>query len=127
MCCERVEELRSHKTAITAEGMLYQGYVTRPLRRAWMEDAFIGRRAVALRIRRLEAELERAQECIQHWTPILQVLKRQEEPLFNQFFVQSTVQEKLNDYLRSLEIKKEIAQTEEQLSQLNLLWLDEQR
>ena len=35
--------------------------------------------------------------------------------------------EKLNDYLRSLEIKKEIAQTEEQLSQLNLLWLDEQR
>lgn len=107
--------------------MLYQGYVTRPLRRAWMEDAFIGRHAVALRIRRLEAELERAQECIQHWTPILQVLKRQEEPLFNQFFVQSTVQEKLNDYLRSLEIKKEIAQTEEQLSQLNLLWLDEQR
>ncbi|MFQ7399039.1 MAG: hypothetical protein ACLRNW_14740 [Neglectibacter sp.] len=88
-----MEELRSHKTAITAEGMLYQGYVTRPLRRAWMEDAFIGRRAVALRIRRLEAELERAQECIQHWTPILQVLKRQEEPLFNQFFVQSTVQE----------------------------------
>ena len=127
VCCERVEELRSHKTAITAEGMLYQGYVTRPLRRAWMEDAFIGRRAVALRIRRLEAELERAQECIQHWTPILQVLKRQEEPLFNQFFVQSTVQEKLNDYLRSLEIKKEIAQTEEQLSQLNLLWLDEKR
>ena len=127
VCCERVEELRSHKTAITAEGMLYQGYVTRPLRRAWMEDAFIGRRAVALRLRRLEAELERAQECIQHWTPILQVLKRQEEPLFNQFFVQSTVQEKLNDYLRSLEIKKEIAQTEEQLSQLNLLWLDEQR
>ena len=77
------------------------------------------------RVKELEAELERAQECIQHWTPILQVLKRQEEPLFNQFFVQSTVQEKLNDYLRSLEIKKEIAQTEEQLSQLNLLWLDE--
>lgn len=127
VCCERVEELRSHKTAITAEGMLYQGYVTRPLRRAWMEDAFIGRRAVALRIQRLEVELERAQERIRHWSPVLQVLKRQAEPLFTQFFVQSTVQEKLNDYLRSLEIKKEIAQTEEQLSQLNLLWLDEQR
>lgn len=127
VCCERVEELRSHKTAITAEGMLYQGYVTRPLRHAWMEDAFIGRRAVALRIQRLEAELERAQECIRHWSPILQVLKRQTEPLFTQFFVQSTVQEKLNDYLRNLEIKEEIAQTEEQLSHLNLLWLNEQR
>ena len=74
VCCARVEELRSHKTAITAEGMLYQGYVTRPLRRAWMEDAFIGRRAVALRLRSLEAELVRAQECIQHLPPILHVL-----------------------------------------------------
>ena len=127
VCCERVEELRSHKTAITAEGMLYQGYVTRPLRRMWMEDAFIGRRAVALRIQRLEMELGQAKERIQYWSPILQVLKRQAEPLFTQFFVQSTVQEKLNDYLRTLELKEELAQTEEQLSRLDLLWLDEQR
>ena len=42
ICCTRVEELRDYKTAITAEGMLYQGYVARPLRRSWMEDAFIG-------------------------------------------------------------------------------------
>lgn len=127
VCCARVEELRSHQTAITAEGMLYQGYVTRPLRRAWMEDAFLGRRAVALRIHRLEAELARAQACIQYWSPILQVLNRQAEPLFTQFFVQSTVQEKLDDYLRSLEIKEEILQTEEQLSKLDLLWLVAQR
>ena len=127
VCCARVEELRSHQTAITAEGMLYQGYVTRPLRRAWMEDAFIGRRAVALRIHRLEEELARAQERIQYWSPILQILNRQAEPLFTQFFVQSTVQEKLEDYLRSLEIKEEILQTEEQLSKLDLLWLVAQR
>ena len=127
VCCERAEDLRSYKTAITAEGMLYQGYVTRPLRRAWMENAFIGRRAVSLRIQRLEAELEQAQGRIRHWSPILQVLKRQAEPLFTQFFVQSTVQEKQNDYLRGLEIKEELVQTEEQLSHLNLLWLDEQR
>ena len=127
VCCGRVEELRSHQTAITAEGMLYQGYVTRPLRRAWMEDAFIGRRAVALRIQRLEAELAHAQACIQYWSPILQVLRRQAEPLFTKFFVQSTVGEKLEDYLRSLEIKEEIAQTEEQLSKLDLLWLAAQR
>lgn len=127
VCCQRVEELRNHKTAITADGMLYQGYVTRPLRRAWMENAFLGRRAVALRIQRMERELERAEEQIRYWSPILQVLKRQEEPLFTQFFVQSTVEGKVKDYLRSLEIEKEIAQAEEQLSQLNLLWLDEQR
>lgn len=127
ICCTRVEELRDYKTAITAEGMLYQGYVARPLRRAWMEDAFIGRRAVELRIRRLEVELAQVEDAIRYWNPILQVLKNQDEPLFTQFFVQNTVQEKLDGYTRSLEIKKEIVEIENQLSHLDLFWLDEQR
>lgn len=127
ICCTRVEELRDYKTAITAEGMLYQGYVARPLRRSWMEDAFIGRRAVELRIRRLKVELAQVEDAIRYWNPILQVLKNQDEPLFTQFFVQNTVQEKLDGYTRSLEIKKEIVEIENQLSQLNLFWLDEQR
>ena len=127
ICCSRVEELRDYKTAITAEGMLYQGYVARPLRRSWMEDAFIGRRAVELRIRRLEVELAQVEDAIRHWNPILQVLKNQDEPLFTQFFVQNTVQEKLDGYTRSLEIKKEIVEIDNQLSHLDLFWLDEQR
>ena len=127
ICCSRVEELRDYKTAITAEGMLYQGYVARPLRRAWMEDAFIGRRAVELRIRRLEVELAQVEDAIRYWNPILQVLKNQYEPLFTQFFVQNTVQEKLDGYTRSLEIKKEIVEIDNQLSHLDLFWLDEQR
>ena len=127
ICCIRVEELRDYKTAITAEGMLYQGYVARPLRRAWMEDAFIGRRAVELRIRRLEVELAQVEGAIRYWNPILQVLKNQDEPLFTQFFVQNTVQEKLDGYTRSLEIKKEIVEIDNQLSHLDLFWLDEQR
>lgn len=32
ICCDNVEQLRSYKTAITSEGMLYQGYVARALR-----------------------------------------------------------------------------------------------
>lgn len=127
VCCDRMEELRTYRTAITAEGMLYQGYVARPLRRAWMEDAFIGRRAVALRIQRLEEELKQLKSDIQHWLPILLVLQQRDDPLFNQFFVQNTVEEKLRDYLRGLELKTEIEQIEEQISQLDLLWLDEQR
>ena len=127
VCCDRMEELRTYRTAITAEGMLYQGYVARPLRRAWMEDAFIGHRAVALRIQRLEEELKLLKSDIQHWLPILLVLQQRDDPLFNQFFVQNTVEEKLRDYLRGLELKTEIEQIEEQISQLDLLWLDEQR
>lgn len=37
--CMELSELRKHKTAITPEGMLYQGYVARPLSPALMADA----------------------------------------------------------------------------------------
>jgi hypothetical protein len=30
VCCAHVNELRQYKTALTAEGMVYQGYVARP-------------------------------------------------------------------------------------------------
>ena len=126
VCCTHVEQLRDHKTSITAEGMLYQGYVARPLRRELMEDAFIGRRAVALRIQRLEAELHQLQANMQHWKPIHQVLRNSPEPLFSQYFVQTTVPEKLQAYLRGLEITREVEQIDEQLSQLDLMWLAEQ-
>ena len=42
ICCDTAEQLRCYKTAITAEGMLYQGYVARALRKGWMEDASSG-------------------------------------------------------------------------------------
>lgn len=106
---------------------MYQGYVARPLRRELMEGAFIGRRAVELRIQRLESELKQTEVMIQQLAPILQVLSRQNEPLFTRYFVQSIVQEKLADYLRGLEITTEVAKIDEQLSQLDLLWLNEQR
>ena len=59
VCCNAVAQLRKHRTAITADGMLYQGYVARAIRRELMDDAFIGRRAVSLRISRLQ-EIGRA-------------------------------------------------------------------
>ena len=120
VCCDRVEQLRSFKMAITADGMLYQGYVARSMRRERMDDAFIGRRAVSLRISRLEDEL-------QDWTPIRQLLAQSKDPLFTNFFVQSTVAEKQNAYLRGMKITDEVASIDEQLSKLDLLWLDEQR
>lgn len=127
VCCAKAEQLRNYKTAITAEGMLYQGYVARSLRQELMEDAFIGRRAVSLRITRLQEELVQLKEELNHWTPIHQLLSRQKEPLFTQYFVQATVVQRQADYLRGLEITGEISNIDDQLSHLDLLWLDEQR
>lgn len=127
VCCNTAAQLRKHRTAITADGMLYQGYVARVIRRELMDDAFIGRRAVSLRISRLQEELAQIEAELRHWAPILQLLSKQKEPLFTQYFVQSTVVEKQNAYLRGIEINGEITSIDEQLSKLDLLWLDEQR
>ena len=54
------------------------------------------------------------------------MLKHSLDPVFTQFFVQTRVQEKLDDYLHLLEIKKEIKKIAEQISNLNFFWLKEQ-
>ena len=50
-----------------------------------------------------------------------------QDPLFTQRFVRIDVAQKQEDYQRVQTITKEIAEVKNQLSQLNLFWLDEQR
>ena len=129
VCCTHVSQLRKHRTAITAEGMVYQGYVARPLRKELMEDAFIGRRAVALRIEKLETEWKAAEAELTGWKPVAAELAKHKdrEPLFSRYFVHDTVEQRRADYQRGLEIAKEVEQLEEELSHLDLFWLKEQR
>ena len=127
VCCEKAEQLRNFKTAITADGLLYQGYVIRSIRRELMDDAFIGRYAVSLRVSRLEKELKQIEDHLRYWNPIRQLLSWSKEPLFTHFFVQNTVAEKQKAYLRGIEIANEVTDIDDQLSKLDLLWLDEQR
>lgn len=75
----------------------------------------------------MQAELERLEEEQKHWKPIYENLSGQEEPLFTQRFVEADVAERREDYSRSLDIVKEMAEIDEQMSHLNLLWLCEQR
>lgn len=128
VCCDRVEDLRKYRTAITPEGMLYQGYVVRPLRKEQMEEAYIGRRAVALRLRQIEAEAAELQASIQETEPIYRALTQAQnhEPLLSARYVQATLPQRREDYHCSLEITKKIAQAEEKLSQLDLFWLETQ-
>lgn len=127
VCCEHVHQLREHKMAMTSEGMLYQGYVSRPLRKDLMEDTFIGRQAVTFRIQRLEKDLQKLEGHLMQWTPIYQSLSSQKEFLFNAYFVKTLLPQRQTDYLRILSIKKEVSEMEEQLSSLDFFWLEEQR
>lgn len=129
VCCAHVDQLRRHRTAITAEGMLYQGYVVRPIRKQLMDDAFIGRRAIELRIAKTVEELGEINSKLQRWKPIYKVLgqHQQSESLFTQYYVSSVIAERQRNYNRGLEISGELQDVEEQLSHLDLFWLDEQR
>jgi uncharacterized protein YPO0396 len=129
VCCTHVNQLRRHKTAITADGMVYQGYVARPIKKELMDNAFIGRRAVTLRISRLESELTDIQKMLRFWKPIYQKLSEQQDRsgLFSQYFVQKVVVERQSDYRRSTEISTELEQIGNQISHLDLFWLNEQR
>lgn len=127
VCCETVEQLRNFKTAITEDGMFYQGYVARSMQRDRMENAFIGHYAVSLRVSRLEEERKRIEVELHHWKPIRQLLEPEKEPLFTQFFVQNTIAEKQAAHRRCAEIAGEIAKVDAQLSKTDFQWLEEQQ
>ncbi len=128
ICCEEAEDLRRHKTAITPEGLLYQGYVVRPLRAEQMEEAYIGRRAVALRLAQIEEEVSKFRENMKAVQPLYEVLSKAQthEPLISARYVQSTLREQSEDCRREKEITGELKKAEEKLSRLDLFWLEEQ-
>lgn len=127
VCCETAQQLREFKTAITADGMLYQGYVARSMQRDRMENAFIGHRAVSLRMSRLEEELAQIKAELGRWQPIRQLFAQAKEPLFTQFFVQNTIAEKQEAHRRCAELTGEIAEVDAQLSKTDFQWLEEQQ
>lgn len=59
MKCESVQELNSHRTAITRSCMLYKNYVSRKLNPARYATPFLGRNALQIQICQNEAKLEK--------------------------------------------------------------------
>ena len=129
VCCTHVSQLRKHRTAITEEGMLYQGYVARPIRKELMEDAFIGRAAISIRATRLESELKSLRENLQALSPLYAEIDKSKnrEFLFSMRFVSDEITQRQRDYLRGLEIVHDLDRVEDELSHLNLFWLDSKR
>lgn len=63
MKCETMEQLRSYKTAVTSDCMVYQGYRLRHMNpEEYTRHAYIGEKSMRGRIRRLEDHCNRLQE-----------------------------------------------------------------
>lgn len=56
--CQDIHELADHKVAMTAEGFLYQGYVTRNLDRETYKNPYIGQNAYRVQIENTKLLLE---------------------------------------------------------------------
>ena len=125
VCCAHVSQLRKHRTAITEDGMLYQGYVARPIRKALMDDVFIGRSAISIRINRLEREAEQIKEGLILLSPLYSETDKQKnhEYLFSKRFLSEEISQRQTDYLRGLEITPELDRIDDELSHLDLFWL----
>ena len=126
MCCGSTDELRLHRTSVTAEGMLYQGYVARPIRRELMESAYIGQRAIKLRSRQLEAETVRLSREIDLMRPTAEELRSLSDiqPLFTKHFVHSNIADGQKSLLRKHETESELNEVIKAYDRLDLLWLD---
>ena len=129
VCCAHVSQLRKHRTSITEEGMLYQGYVARPIRKALMDDAFIGRAAIDIRVARLESEMEILSENLHLLSPLYEKIDKNKnrEFLFSMRFVSDEITQRQHDYFRGLEIGRDLDKVEDELSHLDLFWLDSKR
>jgi hypothetical protein len=75
--------------------MLYQGYAARPLSRALMNDAYIGKLAVEKRLRRLEQSQSTLSEGIAALQAVRDILVRQKEKeaLLTERYVQTALRE----------------------------------
>ncbi len=58
MRCDRVEQLKEHRIAVTADCMLYQGYVVRNIDPKLYRNPYIGQNAFRMQIEQIKAELE---------------------------------------------------------------------
>ncbi|HVI39388.1 MAG TPA: SbcC/MukB-like Walker B domain-containing protein [Anaerovoracaceae bacterium] len=123
--CMEVSELRKYRTAITPEGMLYQGYVARPLSRALMNDAYIGKLAIKKRLERLELAQQTLSETIKMIQATRDLLSKQKgkEPLITERYVQTVIRDSIDKFSRTEELSVQLTDLNKAYDALDLTWL----
>lgn len=79
MCCERVQELRSHQKAVTPTCMAYSGFVVRRMNPAIYERHYLGRAAAERRAEQIVRELTTVDtelKTLQHYDEVLRPVAR---------------------------------------------------
>lgn len=123
--CMDVSELRNYRTAITPEGMLYQGYVARPLSQVLMANAYIGKLAFKKRLERLELAQQTLSETIRAIKSTRDFLNqhKEKESLITERYVQTVIRDSIEKFSRTKELSGQLGKLEKAYDALDLTWL----
>ena len=116
--CSSVKELPSHKSAVTPDCMLYQGYRLQHMNpRNYTEEAYIGRRAIERRLMKLDEKLA---ECREQLEPLERKLAKI-SGLLQKEYLQDGAESYLNRLQEVCRIREKEVQREEYLNKIEEL------
>ncbi len=121
--CEEVEELRKHRTAITADCMLYKNYVLRKIADKYGEFNFIGKKSISEQIEAKQKELKNIEFSISELREIKDISKNLKDAVL---FNKQEIDYILNDIeliKKKEEIERQKEEFEKELDSLDLSWL----
>ena len=123
--CTEISELRNYRTAITPEGMLYQGYVARPLSQVLMANAYIGKLAIKKRLEHFEIAQKTLSDTIKviQSTRDLLVKYKEKEPLITERYVQTVISDSIEKFSRTEELTAQLIDIDKAFDALDLTWL----
>ena len=125
ICCNNVDELRQHSTAITADGMLYQGYVARAIPRHILDSVYIGKSALEKQIQAKQEQIKALSAQKSTFGSVYSFLEKQKnvEIMLTGYYIEETMTQMPGCHARSNEISVLLTKIHEKMEELDTGWL----
>ncbi len=123
--CETVQELRNYKTAITADCMLYQGYVLRKINPKTFRYPSIGKGALARQKEIKEKELNQLEEKMQTEDTVLQVMEHIKEMTNFSENDMANVKNDVEISQKKKQYRQEKEALQKELDSIDMFWLNQ--
>lgn len=122
--CEKVEDLRKYKIAITSDCMLYKNYVLRKIFDKNNEFKFIGKKSIDEQIRIKEKEVEQISKSLEEIKKIKNISNEiKNADTFNQEEIKYILED-INTIKQKTILKEQKVKYNNELNGLDLTWLD---
>ncbi len=122
--CSSVSELNHQRTAITAECMLYKGYVARKINPRRYADPYIGRQSIQIQLANQKEELKRVEEQLNHIRQRYSIMQSASNLQVISDYERTLLQQDIEQYSRIPELNQKMQDTQKEYDSLDLMYLD---